>query len=117
MVAGRGGRLGPDLTRIGARRSPASLKESVINPSASISDGYLGIQIVPRRGPTIFGTVKNEDDFTIQIFDTTENFRSFRKADLAQVKILDRSLMPRPALTPTEVDDIVAYLSRLREGE
>ncbi|MBI3694429.1 MAG: c-type cytochrome, partial [Acidobacteria bacterium] len=38
MIAGRGGRLGPDLTRIGAQRALAGLKESIVTPSADSAE-------------------------------------------------------------------------------
>ena len=40
MVGGRGGRLGPDLSRIGAARAPAVLTESIRMPSAHLAAGY-----------------------------------------------------------------------------
>jgi putative heme-binding domain-containing protein len=114
MVSGRGGRLGPELTRIGAQRSVAYLRESIVNPSADIAEGYQGVRIVPRGGQAITGIRKNEDNFTIQVFDTSENYHSFRKADLETFEELRDSLMPSSALTPAEVDDVVAYLDSLR---
>ena len=114
MIAGRGGRLGPDLTRMGAQRSLAGLKESIVNPSADIADGYQGVRATPRGGRVITGIKKNEDNFTIQIFDTGEKYHSFQKSDLASLEELRDSLMPRPQLSPAEVDDLVAYLDTLR---
>ena len=114
MIEARGGRLGPDLTRIGAQRSIASLKESIVSPSAQIADGYQGVRAAPRGGSPVTGIRRNEDNFTIQVFDTSEKYYSFRKADLERFEELAESLMPAGALTSAEADDLVAYLDTLR---
>ncbi|HYM12213.1 MAG TPA: c-type cytochrome [Bryobacterales bacterium] len=114
MVSGRGGRLGPELTRIGAQRSLAYLRESIVKPSADIAPGYEAVRVRPRRGSSITGIRKNEDNFTIQIFDTSEKYHSFQKADLDSLEEMPESLMPPGSLSPAEVDDVVAYLDTLR---
>jgi cytochrome c oxidase cbb3-type subunit III len=112
MVNGQGGALGPDLSAIGSQRSPASLKESIVSPSANIVTGYQGVRIT-WAGRTITGTRKNEDSFTIQVFDG-EQYYSLDKAKLDRFEVLPDSLMPRASLSPQEVDDLVAYLDILR---
>jgi putative heme-binding domain-containing protein len=114
MVSGRGGRLGPELTRIGAQRSLAYLKESIVSPSADIAPGYEAVSVRSKRGGSITGIRKNEDNFTIQVFDTSEKYHSFQKADLSSLEEQSQSLMPPSALSPAEVDDVVAYLDTLR---
>lgn len=114
MVAGRGGRLGPELTRIGAQRSLAHLKESIVAPSAQTAEGYHAVRAVPRGATPIIGIRTNEDNFTIQIFDTGEKYHSFQKADLERLEELPDSLMPKSSLASAEVDDLVAYLDSLR---
>jgi cytochrome c oxidase cbb3-type subunit III len=112
MINGQGGLLGPDLTRIGSQRSPASLKESIVSPSAAIVTGYQGVRVI-ERGHTITGTRKNEDNFSIQVFDG-EQYHSFDKTRIDRLEELPQSLMPPNALAPSEVDDLVAYLDTLR---
>jgi putative heme-binding domain-containing protein len=112
MVTGRGGRLGPDLSRIGAQRSPASLKESLLKPEAVIVTGYEAAR-VRRGGRTIQGIIKNQDNFTIQIFDG-ENHHSFDRAG-AQVENMKESIMPAyTSFSAAEIDDLVAYMDSLR---
>jgi len=114
MVDGKGGRLGPELTRAGAQRSLAYLRESMVKPSADVPEGFKGMRVVPRGGRPVTGVVKNEDDFTIQIFDASEKYHSFRKADLDRFEEMTDSLMPPTALSPAEIDDVLAYLDTLR---
>jgi putative heme-binding domain-containing protein len=120
IVRGDGGNLGPELTEIGARRSPAYLREALIDPGASAPDGFLVVSVTMLDGRTARGARINEDSFTIQLRDLNNQFRSFRKSDLkALKKEFGVSTMPsyKNGLTLSELDDLVAYLAGLRGEE
>jgi putative heme-binding domain-containing protein len=117
-VGGRGGRLGPDLSRIGALRSSAALTGKVRNPNRSFVAGYRPVTIVLGDGRRIRGVAKNEDAFSIQVMDATERLHGFRKSDVREVVHEPRSLMPvfdAAALSDPDLTDLVAYLSTLRK--
>jgi cytochrome c oxidase cbb3-type subunit 3 len=117
IVGGRGGTLGPDLSNIGARRSPAYLREALIDPGASVPDEFLVVSVLTRDGQRVRGVRLNEDSFTIQLRDTRNVFHSFRKLELKELKKeFGASLMPgyRESLAASEIDDVVAYLAGLR---
>jgi putative heme-binding domain-containing protein len=117
IVSGRGGTMGPNLTDIGARRSAAYLREALIDPGASVPEGFLVVSIVARDGQKVRGIRSNEDSFTIQLRDASNVFHSFRKLDLAELKKeFGASMMPgyRDVLAASEIDDLVAYLAGLR---
>jgi putative heme-binding domain-containing protein len=116
-VGGRGGRLGPDLSRIGALRSASALAGKVRNPSRGFVAGYRPVTIVLGDGRRIRAVAKNEDAFSIQVMDTAERLHGFRKADVREVVYEPRSLMPpfdAAALSDSDLSDLVAYLSSLR---
>jgi putative heme-binding domain-containing protein len=116
LVRGQGGLLGPDLSDIGFRRSLKFLRESVIQPDAHIAADYRSAVVAPRSGPKIVGIVLNEDDYSIQLRDRNGVLRAFVKADLKAVEHPSKSLMPAygSALSDTQLEDLVAYLSSLR---
>jgi putative heme-binding domain-containing protein len=114
MIGGRGGRTGPDLTRIGAQRSLAHLRESLAKPSADIPDAYRGVRATPRGGRPVIGIPRNEDNFTVQIFDTNEKYHSFRRDTLERLEDLSESLMPPTTLPSDDIEDLIAYLDTLR---
>jgi len=119
-IDGRGGAIGPDLTEIGARRSPAYLRELLANPEAAVPDGFLEVQLVTRNGRRITGVRLNEDTFSIQIRDLSGEFRSFFKSELKELnRMPGKSPMPSYAgvFTSSELDDIVAYLDSLRGAQ
>ena len=75
------------------------------------------LSVVTRDGEAIEGMRINEDGFTIQLRDASNRFHSFRKQELQELEELyGKSLMQSYAdvLSPTELDDVVAYLSSLR---
>jgi cytochrome c oxidase cbb3-type subunit 3 len=117
IVRGEGGNLGPDLSAVGARRSPAYLREALIDPGAASPDGYLVVSITERDGRKVRGVRANEDSFTIQLRDANNRFHSFRKREIKDLKKeVGVSTMPsyKNTLTNAEIDDLVTYLASLR---
>jgi putative heme-binding domain-containing protein len=116
-VAGKGGRLGPDLTRIGVARSRAALVREIRAPSEVIAPSYETVTLVTKDGQRIRGAKKNEDAFSIQIMDTRERIQGYLKSDLQEVIYQKDSLMPvygPDRLNDSDLDDLVGYLSTLR---
>jgi cytochrome c oxidase cbb3-type subunit III len=128
IVSGQGGSFGPDLTGIGVSRGGAYLKQSIIGPAETLPRGlslvpgrgfveFLPVHVVTADGKDLRGVRINEDPFTIQLRDTSNQFHSFRKSELKSLdKEFGKSLMPgfRGRVTDGELDDLVAYLSSLR---
>jgi len=115
-INGKGGRLGPDLSRIGATRSRSALTQQIRQASANIRFGYEPVTIVLRDKRRIRGVRKNEDTFSIQIMDTTERLLGFRKTDVAEIIDERPSLMPdfdSKRLSDAALDDLLAYLASL----
>lgn len=117
QVALEGGRVGPSLTDIGARRGASYLRAVVLDPASSLSEGFLQVQAVTAGGKRITGIRLNEDTWSIQLRDLSDHLHSFWKEDLASLeKQPGRSPMPsyRGRLSDHELDDLVAYLVSLR---
>lgn len=116
LVGGKGGRLGPSLSRIGAARSASALEREIRRPAEVIPVGFETVTVVPRSGPKIRGVRKNEDTFSIQVMTVTEELRSFSKRDV-EVIAETESLMPAygpERLTDAELVDLVRYLRSQR---
>ena len=119
-VAGRGGRIGPDLTRIGIARSRAALIREIRTPSEWIPPNFETVTAVTKDGQRIRGVKKNEDSFSIQVMDTRERIQGFLKANLQELVYEKNSLMPAfaPArLNDSDLNDVVGYLSTLRGAD
>jgi cytochrome c oxidase cbb3-type subunit 3 len=124
MVEGKGGRVGPDLTSVGISRTVESLVESVRNPSKRLAWGlteptkefaqrYETVTVVTPDGKEIQGVTLNEDSFSLQVMDTTEQIHLFDKNKLRSIKKSRKSLMPAfepGTLSDHDLTDIIAYL-------
>jgi cytochrome c oxidase cbb3-type subunit 3 len=117
IVDGRGAGIGPDLSDVGARRSPAYLRKALADPGSSVPEGFLMVRVATKDGRSIEGIRLNEDTFTIQLRDLGNRFYSLRKSDLAELnKEFGKSPMPayKDAFEAPEMDNLVAYLASLR---
>ena len=124
MVAGKGGRVGPDLTTIGTSRTIETLIESVRNPSRRLAWGlteptkefpqeYETVEVVTADGQDIKGVTLNEDNFTLQLMDTAEHIHLLEKDKLRAIHKSRQSLMPiynSSLLSDSDLHDIIAYL-------
>jgi len=116
-INGRGGHLGPDLSRIGSSRSRAVLLRDIRDASASIVPGYQSVTLVTLDGRRTRGVKNSEDAFSIRIMDTRERLQGFLKQNLREVVKERRSLMPDfgvDRLNDRDLDDLVRFLSTLR---
>ena len=125
MVAGKGGRMGPDLTDVGGSRTREALIDSIRNPSRRLAWGlteatkefpheYESVTVVTAEGKQIKGVTLNEDSFTVQIMDSDEHIHLLEKDRLKSFKKSRESTMPKyntDVLSDKDVEDIVAFLA------
>jgi cytochrome c oxidase cbb3-type subunit 3 len=124
MVEGKGGRLGPDLTGVGGARTTDYIVDSVRNPSRRLAQGlaeatkefpqeYETVTVVTSAGKEIKGVTLNEDSFSVQVMDASEQLHLFEKDKLRSFNKSRVSLMPAydtNLLSDKDLQDIVAYL-------
>jgi cytochrome c oxidase cbb3-type subunit III len=116
VVAGNGGALGPELTRIGTLRGASYLRDALVKPAATHPPGYLVVRATTADGGEVRGVRVNEDVFYILIRNAA-GVHSLEKAKLTKLdRELEASLMPSYAtrLSEAQLDDLVSYLSGLR---
>src|SRR5213075_2893723 len=124
MIQGKGGRLGPDLTTVGASRSTEYLAESLRNPSRRLAQGifeamkefpkeYESVSVVTAEGTKLSGVILNEDQFTVQMLDTHEQLHLIEKDKLRSFEKRRESAMPaydQRSLSDKDLQDLIAYL-------
>jgi cytochrome c oxidase cbb3-type subunit 3 len=116
-VNGRGGRLGPDLSRIGAARARGALIRQIRGANEDVRPGYAPVTLTMPDGRTLRGVKKNEDLFSVQIMDTGERIQGYLKNDLRAVADGARSAMPvygPDRLSERDLNDLLQYLGTLR---
>ena len=116
-VNGKGPRVAPDLSDIGAIRTPSALQRSLLDPTSAMLPINRPVRAVTRDGRTIRGRRLNEDTYTVQLIDEQERLVSLVESRPARVRARRRRRRCRrwPAtLTADEQADLVAYLLSLK---
>jgi putative heme-binding domain-containing protein len=115
-VNGKGPRLGPDLSEVGATRPLPELHQALLEPNSTMRAGNRFFQVVTRDGQTISGRLMNQDSFSIQMIDSKERLVSLPKSSLREHGFVRTSPMPsfKDKLSLEEVDDLVGYLVTLK---
>ena len=116
-VGDRGGRLGPDLSRIGTARARAALGRQIRGTVEDFRTGYEPVTLTTPGGQQIRGLKKNEDLFSVQIMDAGERIQGYLREDMREVTNQTQSAMPTfgpTTLSDADLDDLLAYLTSLR---
>jgi putative heme-binding domain-containing protein len=115
-VNGRGARVAPDLSEIGAVRTADALERSLLDPNGSMRPSNRSVRAVTRDGKVIVGRRLNEDTYTVQLIDAQERLVSLAKADLREYTVGTTSSMSsyKDRLSSRELADVVAYLLSLK---
>ena len=117
QVNGAGGRLGPDLSRVGSARSRDAIVQRIRTGFENFRAGYEPVMVTPQTGQPVRGVKKNEDLFSVQIMDTGERIQGYEKDKMRAVENGTRSMMPAfgsDRLSDRDLDDLVRYLQTLR---
>lgn len=116
-VNGRGGRVGPDLSRVGLSRPRASVVAQLRGKIDRFKDGYAPVTLTPEVGQPVRGVKKNEDAFSVQIMDSGERIQGYLKSDLRGMVNEQASAMPvfgPDRLSDADLNDLLGYLATLR---
>ncbi len=116
-VNGQGGRVGPELSKIGGIRAPADLLESVVYPSATIVRGYETYIVQTKDGRALTGLLAREtaDAVYLKTADRTE-VRVARES-IESIAPGRQSIMPQGLegkMNRDELRDLIAFLKSLK---
>jgi putative heme-binding domain-containing protein len=117
MVGYVGGRVGPDLTRIGAIRSPRDLLEGVFFPHASFVRSYEPVVVVLKDGRTLSGLLREESASVLVVVTAATSEERIERAEVRDIQPSSVSIMPGgllEQLSAEEVADLMEFLRSLR---
>ncbi|HKS37374.1 MAG TPA: HEAT repeat domain-containing protein, partial [Verrucomicrobiae bacterium] len=120
-IGGAGGKVGPDMTSIGASAPVDYLVESLLLPNAKIKEGYHSVNIETKDGQSLTGTLARETQEEVVLRNATGTEVSVAKSNIESRQMGTLSLMPAGLpdnLAEREKLDLIAFLSSLgKPGE
>lgn len=114
-----GGRLGPDLTRIGQIRTERDLLEAIVFPSISFVRSYEPVVIRTRSGEIHNGVIRNESADEIIVATGANTEERIAHGDIADLRPSTVSVMPTgmdEQLSRQELADLLAFLKNTRRS-
>ena len=114
-----GGKIGPDLTRIGQVRSERDLLEAIVFPNASFARGYEPVVIRTRSGDVRGGVLRSNDLPDEIVLATDRDETRIPRRDIVEMQPGTASLMPPgldAQLSKQELADLLAFLKATRSG-
>jgi putative heme-binding domain-containing protein len=116
ITAGLGRGIGPELTSIGGTRGADYIRESLVDPAATVADEYRVVTVRGKDGSTVRGLRVNEHEFAILVRDANARLHTFLLKEIMLRKEMGESLMPSYAkrLSSEEIENLVTYLVGLR---
>ena len=115
-VGSQGAVIGPELRAAAAKKSAAELRRDIVDPGASIANGFEQTVVVVTDGKMIAGIQKHRDEERVQIYDTAALPAPLRTFYKDQIKsIADRPTSSMPAgygemYSSDELDALIAFL-------
>lgn len=116
-VGGEGIPLGPELTRVAAKRTPAELLDSLLEPSRTIEPAFAAYQALTTDGRSFAGLLVRRTKDEVVLRDPQNKEVILSASDVERLTVSRASLMPEGLLagfTPQQAADLLAYLATLR---
>lgn len=116
-VGEKGDNVGPDLSKVGAIRTPRDLAESVVLPSLTIARGYESFQVSLHSGLTQLGVIRRESPEMIWLRTADRAEVAVPRVQIEDMAASPLSIMPKGLDQVLGIDDlaaIVAYLASLK---
>ena len=120
-IGGAGGKIGTDLSSLGANAPTDYIISSILTPDAEIKDGYELNQIVKKNGNVVMGYMVRETESEVVLRDIIGKEVAIPKFQIDTHQNIPGSLMPpglTSGLTRDEFVDLVGFLSKIgKPGE
>jgi putative heme-binding domain-containing protein len=112
-----GGRIGPDLSHIGAIRTPRDLLEAIVRPSASFVRSYEPSIVVTDDGRSFQGVVREEAGGALAVQTSATVVERVPREEVESIEPGRVSIMPQgydKLLSAQDLADLVAFLHRAK---
>ena len=117
QVQGQGGQVGPDLSKIGARRNDRDLLEAIVYPNASLARGFEGYTLVTTAGKVVSGLITRETAQAVFVRTTDQSEVRVMRDAIEEMRPNGVSIMPGGldrTMQIKQMRDLLAYLKSLK---
>jgi putative heme-binding domain-containing protein len=112
VIDGQGGKVGPELTGIGAKPKADNLID-ILDPNRAVEGTYRQWTARTTAGDLIDGRLSAESATSVEITDATGQVHTFQRDKLRSLTVIDRSVMPEgfEQLSQQEIADLLEFLA------
>ena len=115
-IGGGGGLVGPDLSSLGGTARLDSLVVSLVDPSATIKEGYQTTTVLTGQGRLVSGRVHRQTDKQLVLRNAEDTLVRFSLPEIEEITTTPTSLMPLglvKSLRRDELADLIRFLAAL----
>ena len=112
-IGGKGGEVGPELTKIGGMKDRRYLLESIVDPNRAIAKGFETAQLIMNDGTVRVGIVQQETPDELHLIDAEAKKFTVAKSDIDE-RQQGKSAMPVDAISKMsllELRDLIEFLA------
>ena len=112
-----GGRVGPDLTKVGSVRSARDLLEAIVLPSASFVRSFEPVVVATKDGRVFSGLLRKDAADEVVLTTAADQEARIARGDVEAIRPGTVSVMPAgldKQLTSEELADLLAFLKACR---
>jgi putative membrane-bound dehydrogenase-like protein len=110
-------KMGPDLSKIGAKYGKQAMLDSILNPSDAIGPEYVMTVLTLRNGDRLQGMIAEENADRVVVQTAVDQSQRLRPADIASRQPIRQSMMPEgllDSLSLQQIADLLEFLAGLR---
>ncbi|MCY2962412.1 MAG: c-type cytochrome, partial [Planctomycetota bacterium] len=114
-VNGRGGRVGPDLSRAATTMNRLQLMQSILDPSGEIAPQFVAWSMETKAGKIITGMIVHENEGKTILGNAEGETIELKTADIVERVPQKKSVMPDKLvdrMTAKELRDLLAFLEK-----
>jgi putative membrane-bound dehydrogenase-like protein len=112
---GQGGKVGPELSGIGAR-DPKEILADIVDPNRSVEANYRLWTIETKDGDSYSGRLDTETQTTVELLDATGERHVIQRKDIESMNASSLSVMPVGIVDTLKPEDISSLLDFLKTG-
>lgn len=108
--------FGPNLSSIGLRANARHIVQSIVEPSAVITEGFNQLTVVTDEGKMFSGVLLEESGLTLSLGQSSGERVDIPKSAIEERKTVPKSAMPEMAenLTSQQLADLATFLLSMR---